>query len=63
LGLVTVVVGAVVLLGWIPLRERPGIGTISNILVIGLAVDAALALLSRRLGCRPSWHSPPQESR
>lgn len=50
LGLVTVVVGAVVLLGWIPLRERPGIGTISNIFVIGLAVDAALAVLDTPAG-------------
>lgn len=41
-GLITIVVGAVVLLAWIPLRQRPGIGTISNVLVIGIAVDVAL---------------------
>jgi uncharacterized membrane protein YczE len=35
-----------VLLGWIPLRERPGLGTVSNVVVIGLAVDAALAVVS-----------------
>jgi uncharacterized membrane protein YczE len=45
LGLVTAVVGAVVLLGWIPLRQRPGLGTVSNVLVIGVAVDAALRVL------------------
>jgi uncharacterized membrane protein YczE len=45
LGTVTVVVGAVVLLAWIPLRERPGLGTVSNVLVIGVAVDAALVVL------------------
>ncbi len=45
LGTVTIVVGAVVLLGWIPLRQKPGLGTISNVLVIGLAVDAALSVL------------------
>jgi uncharacterized membrane protein YczE len=45
LGLVVNCVGALVLLTWIPLRQRPGIGTISNVLVIGLAADAALALL------------------
>jgi uncharacterized membrane protein YczE len=39
--------GAVVMLGWVPLRQRPGVGTISNVLVIGIAVDAALALLPR----------------
>lgn len=44
-GQVVIVVGAVVLLAWIPMRQRPGIGTISNVFVIGLAVDAALALL------------------
>jgi uncharacterized membrane protein YczE len=45
LGSVSIAVGALVLLLWIPLRERPGIGTVSNVLVIGLSVDAALALL------------------
>lgn len=45
LGTVTIAVGVVVLLGWIPLRERPGLGTVSNVVVIGLAVDAALAAL------------------
>ncbi|KQX69372.1 YitT family protein [Angustibacter sp. Root456] len=41
----SILVGAVVLLGWIPLRERPGIGTVSNVVVIGLAIDASLAVL------------------
>jgi uncharacterized membrane protein YczE len=45
LGTVTIVVGALVLLAWIPLRQRPGIGTVSNVLVIGLAVDATLTVL------------------
>jgi hypothetical protein len=44
-GMVTIVVGALVLLAWIPLRQRPGVGTVSNVIVIGLAVDAALAVL------------------
>lgn len=44
-GTVTILVGAVVLLLWIPLRQRPGIGTVSNVVVIGVAVDVALALL------------------
>lgn len=46
LGTVTIVVGALVLLAWIPLRERPGLGTLSNVVVVGLAVDAALAVLA-----------------
>ena len=45
LGTVTIVVGALVLLGWIPLRQRPGVGTVSNVVVIGVAVDAALAVV------------------
>jgi uncharacterized membrane protein YczE len=45
IGQVSIVVGAAVLLLWIPLRERPGFGTVSNIVVIGLAVDGALAVL------------------
>src|SRR5690242_11439465 len=42
-GTVVIAVGALVLLAWIPLRQRPGYGTVSNVIVIGLAVDAALA--------------------
>lgn len=41
----TIAVGVLVLLAWIPLREKPGLGTVSNVLVIGLVLDAALALL------------------
>jgi uncharacterized membrane protein YczE len=44
-GTVTVLVGALVLVLWIPLRQRPGIGTLSNVLVIGPAVDLALFLV------------------
>lgn len=40
-GTVLIIVGALVLLCWIPLRQRPGLGTVSNIVVIGLVVDAA----------------------
>jgi uncharacterized membrane protein YczE len=45
IGTVSIVVGALVLLCWIPLRQRPGLGTVSNVVVIGLAVDTALALV------------------
>ncbi|WP_219722071.1 YczE/YyaS/YitT family protein [Deinococcus planocerae] len=45
LGTVVNVAGALVLLLWLPLRQWPGLGTVCNVLVIGLAVDAALALL------------------
>lgn len=44
-GTIVIIVGAVVLLLWIPLRQKPGIGTVSNVIVIGLAVDLVLAVL------------------
>lgn len=44
-GTVTIAVGAAVLLLWIPLRQMPGLGTISNVVVIGVAVDTGLAVL------------------
>ena len=45
IGTVAIAVGALVLLGWIPLRQRPGLGTVSNVVVLGLALDATLAVL------------------
>lgn len=44
-GSIVIIIGASVLLLWIPLRQRPGIGTISNIILIGLAADGFLWLL------------------
>ncbi|GAA2738498.1 membrane protein [Pedococcus aerophilus] len=46
-GTVTIIVGAAVLLLWIPLRQMPGLGTIANVIVIGLVTDATLWLLDR----------------
>ncbi|WP_260867477.1 YitT family protein [Streptomyces sp. SAJ15] len=45
IGTVTIAVGVLALLLWIPLPQRPGLGTISNVVVIGLVVDGALALM------------------
>ncbi|MEU6367567.1 hypothetical protein ABZ876_17955 [Streptomyces sp. NPDC046931] len=45
MGVVLTIVGAIVLLLWIPLRQRPGLGTVSNVLVIGFAMDATLGVL------------------
>ncbi|MEV5971283.1 hypothetical protein [Streptomyces sp. NPDC051921] len=45
IGVVSIAVGAVVLLLWIPIRQRPGLGTVSNVFVIGLAMDGTLALV------------------
>ncbi|MET7477911.1 hypothetical protein ABZT17_26585 [Streptomyces sp. NPDC005648] len=44
IGVVSIFVGAAVLLLWIPLRQRPGLGTVSNVFVVGLAMDATLDL-------------------
>jgi len=46
-GQVTIVVGAIVLLAWIPLRQRPGIGTVLNIVVIGLSADLGLSIMGQ----------------
>lgn len=45
-GAATIMVGFVVLLLWFPLRQRPGIGTLANVILIGLILDTALALTS-----------------
>ncbi|MGB0101927.1 MAG: hypothetical protein WBP61_16740, partial [Nocardioides sp.] len=47
LGQAVVLMSFVVLLLWIPLREMPGLGTLSNALVVGLAADATLVLVDR----------------
>ena len=44
-GLVTVLLSVVVLLLWVPLRQRPGVGTIANVVIIGVAVELSLAAL------------------
>src|SRR5882762_6353063 len=45
IGIASAVVGVAVLLAWIPLRNRPGIGTVANVIVIAVTVDASLAVL------------------
>jgi uncharacterized membrane protein YczE len=45
IGIASAVVGVAVLVAWIPLRNRPGIGTVANVIVIAVTVDAALAVL------------------
>lgn len=45
IGLVVVLIGLGVLLLWIPIRQRPGIGTVLNVLLIGPAMDLALLVL------------------
>lgn len=47
LGQVLILASFVVLLAWIPLRERPGLATLANPFVLGLSADATIALLGR----------------
>lgn len=51
-GTVTVLTGAVVLLAWVPLRQWPGVGTVSNVVLVGVSVDTGLWLL-------PHWEPMP----
>ena len=50
LGVAGIVVGAAVLLLWIPLKERAGIGTILNVAIIGTVTDITLFVLPERAG-------------
>jgi uncharacterized membrane protein YczE len=40
-----IIVGAIVLALWIPLRQRPGFGTVSNVIVVGAVIDLCLATI------------------
>lgn len=52
-GAATVVTSFVLLLLWIPLRERPGLGTILNAIIVGVAIDVTAALVGHApLGVR-----------
>ena len=44
-GLVTNIIGAAVLLLWIPIRQKPGIGTVANVLLIGPSAQFGLWVL------------------
>ena len=44
-GTVITIVSVFVLLLWIPLRQRPGIGTVANAAIIGFTTDATLRVL------------------
>lgn len=44
-GMMTNLIGLTVLLLWIPLRQRPGVGTVLNVLLIGSAADVALRVI------------------
>jgi uncharacterized membrane protein YczE len=45
IGLIVVLIGAAVLLLWIPIRQKPGIGTVLNVLLIGPVLDLAMLVV------------------
>lgn len=45
IGWVTNILGVLVLLAWIPLRQKPGVGTVANILLVGTSLQVTLELL------------------
>src|SRR3954451_22649619 len=45
IGVASAVAGVAVLLAWIPLRNRPGVGTVANVIVIAVTVDGGMAIL------------------
>lgn len=47
IGVASAVVGVVVLLAWIPLRNRPGIGTVANVIVFAITVDVGMLLMEQ----------------
>ena len=57
IGTWAIIVGVVVLLLWIPLRQRPGIGTVSNVILVGLTMNVVLGhvhaphAMAARIGC------------
>jgi len=57
LGWVTIGVSGLVLVAWIPLRQRPGLGTVSNAVIVGLVVNGALDVLPAPgpLAWRVAW--------
>lgn len=50
LGTVSILVGIPILLAWFPLGERPGVGTVLNILLIGTSTNVALGMIPPVVG-------------
>jgi uncharacterized membrane protein YczE len=54
-GTVVIVTGALVLLLWWPLRQMPGLGTVANVVVIGIASDVALLAIDQPASLGGRW--------
>ena len=53
IGTMVIIVGVLLLVAWIPLKEKIGIGTIANAIVIGVVLDLSLLVLPERLTAWP----------
>jgi uncharacterized membrane protein YczE len=54
-GIWVCIAGALVMLLWIPLRQRPGLGTLSNVVVVGLVLELCLAAFEPADGAAARW--------
>jgi uncharacterized membrane protein YczE len=55
IGTAGILVGVVVMLAWIPLRERPGVGTVLNVIVVGGVMDLTLLVVDDVDGTALRW--------
>lgn len=55
IGTWTIIVGALVLALWVPLRQRPGIGTVCNVVLVGIVLDATLEVLPQPHALGVRW--------
>jgi uncharacterized membrane protein YczE len=55
IGILVILVGFLVLLGWVPLRQRMGIGTLCNVVLIGLVIDAVLSVVAEPAELATRW--------
>jgi uncharacterized membrane protein YczE len=54
-GIWVCIAGALVMLLWIPLRQKPGLGTLSNVIVVGLVMQLCLNLLEPSHDTAARW--------
>lgn len=55
MGMVVLAVGVIVLATWVPLRQRPGLGTVLNVVLVGTTLDLCLRVLPELAGPAARW--------
>ena len=55
MGMVVIAVGVAVLLAWVPLRQRLGVGTVLNVFIVGAVLDLSLAVLPQVHSLAGRW--------